>query len=117
MSNTERFYHDCKVLNVVDGDTVDILVDHGFSIFSKQRFRLYGIDAPEMKGDTLIAAKASKQFLSDLVLNNSYTISTLKDKTDKYGRYLVIIYLDVDAHVTANERMVETGNAIARYWT
>ena len=36
-----------EVIKVVDGDTIDIVIDLGFSIFTKQRIRLAGIDTPE----------------------------------------------------------------------
>ena len=34
---------------VVDGDTVDVIIDLGFDILHKTRVRLYGIDAPESR--------------------------------------------------------------------
>ena len=39
----------CKILKVVDGDTVDVLLDVGFGIWMKERVRLNGIDAPESR--------------------------------------------------------------------
>ena len=41
-------YH-AEVLRVVDGDTVDVLIDVGFSTFRKERVRLYGINTPETR--------------------------------------------------------------------
>ena len=38
----------CKLVKVVDGDTIDIDIDLGFGVWlQKQRIRLYGIDTPE----------------------------------------------------------------------
>jgi micrococcal nuclease len=39
-------YEITKVEKVVDGDTVDVIFDVGFSMFCKQRVRLNGIDTP-----------------------------------------------------------------------
>jgi len=38
-----------KVLRVIDGDTVDVLVDIGFSVHKKIRIRMMGIDTPESR--------------------------------------------------------------------
>ena len=43
------YEYSAQVLRVVDGDTVDVLIDCGFSTFKKERVRLYGIDAPESR--------------------------------------------------------------------
>ena len=45
----ERFCYNAKVLRVVDGDTIDLMVDLGFSIHHKVRVRLYGINTPESR--------------------------------------------------------------------
>ncbi len=43
------YEYKAKVTRVVDGDTVDALIDCGFSVFRKERIRLYGINAPESR--------------------------------------------------------------------
>ena len=43
------YEYNAQVLRVVDGDTVDVLIDCGFSTFRKERVRLYGIDAYESR--------------------------------------------------------------------
>ena len=43
------FKYNAKVIRVVDGDTVDALVDLGFSTFKKVRIRMMGINAPESR--------------------------------------------------------------------
>ena len=44
------FEYKCKVVKVVDGDTVDLDIDLGFGVWlRKQRIRLYGIDTPESR--------------------------------------------------------------------
>jgi len=127
------FCYQSKLIEVIDGDTVDLLVDLGFGIHVKERFRLYGIDAPEMPSE---AGKIAKAYLESLVgtTGNLY-IATIKmtrrpqEKTDKYGRYLAILYsdlgsLEVDADemsiamrpTSINWRMVASGNAKERYW-
>jgi micrococcal nuclease len=67
-----------KVISVVDGDTLDILVNK-----TPVRLRLYGIDAPEKKQP--FGTKA-KENLSKLVFNK--TVEVLPLRKEKYGRYL-----------------------------
>ena len=44
------FEYKCKLVRVVDGDTVDVDIDLGFGVWlRKQRIRLYGIDTPESR--------------------------------------------------------------------
>lgn len=98
------------ITEVVDGDTVTARVDLGFGIERTDRFRLYGINAPEMKLDTKIAGEASKARLAELVLNKQVVISTYKDKREKYGRYLATIFIQEDS-VSVNDIMVKEGHA------
>ena len=44
------YEYKCKMVKVVDGDTVDVDIDLGFGVWmQKQRIRLYGIDTPESR--------------------------------------------------------------------
>ena len=43
------YEYKCEVTRVVDGDTIDVIIDCGFSILHKTRVRLYGIDTPESR--------------------------------------------------------------------
>ena len=46
---TDFSYRVNKVIKVVDGDTIDVILDMGFDIMYKQRVRLFGIDTPESR--------------------------------------------------------------------
>lgn len=74
---------------VVDGDTLVLLVDVGFSITVKEKFRLSNINAPELKTDK---GKQVKQLLIQKILGKNIEIKS--EGKDKYGRWLAIIYLD-----------------------
>ena len=43
------YEYSCEVKRVVDGDTVDVVLDLGFDISYSTRVRLYGIDTPESR--------------------------------------------------------------------
>ncbi len=90
------YEYKAKITNVVDGDTLDLLIDVGFNIFLKERVRLYGINTPETRTRDKEEKKAgleAKEYVAKLALRVLYqgiTIKTLKE--GKYGRYLVMIY-------------------------
>lgn len=99
------------VTNIVDGDTVDATLDLGFHVYTKMRFRLNGIDTPEMnsKDEAIRAlAKDAKGFLTDNLLNKEVII--IQYKTDKYGRWLADI-LESSNSPTINEQLVQLGLA------
>lgn len=84
---------------VVDGDTLDLDVDLGFGVTIQQRFRVYGINAPEIFSakvgtDERAKGEAAKQFVSQQ-LPPVFTVKTYKDGQEKYGRYLCdVLYVD-----------------------
>jgi len=104
-----------QVLKVVDGDTIDVDIDLGFSISYTQRVRLAGIDTPESRTKDR-AEKAlgleSKKYLGDLLKSASQiVIRTEKpDSTEKYGRILGWVFLD-GSHESVNNALVADGYA------
>ena len=110
----------CKILRVVDGDTVDVDIDLGFGVWMhKERIRLYGIDTPESRTRDLeekkygfMAKEAVKNFL---LVGSTQTLVTLKDKTGKFGRILgkFLIYdKKTDREMTLNEWLVREHHAV-----
>lgn len=104
------YQYQAKLIKVVDGDTVDLEVDLGFSVLHKMRFRLLYINAPEMKGPERPLGLISKQHLIDLLGSEPLKIITHKDSSDVYGRYLCEIFIH-ETH-SVNAQMVTDGQAI-----
>jgi len=95
------------IIKVIDGDTVDVAIDLGLRIYTQQRIRLYGINAPEMR---TTQGPAAKQRLSELLpAGSEVRLRTFKDSQEKYGRYLGI-FIDSEGH-EVNQRMVAEGHA------
>lgn len=94
----------CNVLKWVDGDTVDLNVDMGFSIWSKQRIRLAGIDTPE-KGEPNYTEATEKALQLAPIGTPAVLISNGKDK---YGRYIGELKVN---GVVVNESLLESGLA------
>lgn len=93
---------------VVDGDTVDILIDLGFHVTIHQRVRVNGINAPEKNTDPGKAAVAAATAL--LPSGTVVTVNTYKDRQEKFGRFLAAIRLpDGRDYATT---LIEQGHAV-----
>ena len=108
------FEYNCTIVKIVDGDTVDVDIDLGFGVWlKKQRIRLYGIDTPESRTRDLEEKKyglVAKEFVMyHLPLGSTRTLTTVQDKTGKYGRILGKFKAydsDLDAWVNLNQWMI-----------
>jgi micrococcal nuclease len=108
-------YYVRKVENVVDGDTIDVLIDLGFDILFASRVRLAGIDTPESRTKDLkekALGLESKEYLKKALKDaKSVVIKTEKmDSSEKYGRILGWIYVNEDT-VSLNDMMINDGYA------
>lgn len=119
----ERFWYSAKVIDVIDGDTVDLMIDLGFNIHHKIRVRLYGVNTPESRTKDL-AEKAmglqAKSFTKDWLTRHQWVfVNTIPDKNDKYGRILAKIYSSekIDNPTTAclNTDIIQAGLAREYY--
>lgn len=101
----------CQLLRVVDGDTVDLEVDLGLETYRKVKCRLYGLNAPEKNTQE---GKAAAAWLADrLAKVKTLYVETLKDRTEKYGRYLAIL---TDENGTViNGEILQAGHAKEYY--
>ena len=101
-----------EVVRVVDGDTVDVIFDLGFSLFKKERVRLAGIDTPESRTRNL-EEKAMGLEAKDRVvykLTSAEQIVCQTEKEGKYGRILGWLYLD-GASGSLNQELIDEGFA------
>ena len=113
----------CKVIKVIDGDTVDVDIDLGFDIIIKdERVRIMGIDTPESRTRDKVEKKfglASKARLKELIGGKSGPILKTQinrkgeDMRGKFGRILGDFVTDDGRLVT--EILVEEGHAVAYF--
>ena len=87
------YQYKAELIRVIDGDTVDAMIDCGFSTFKKERIRLYGINTPETRTRDLKEKEkglAAKARLIELLKegDNKFIVETSIDKKGKYGRLL-----------------------------
>ena len=105
------YYYGVEVLRVVDGDTVDVVVDLGFNVWHKCRVRMVGINAPESRTRDLEEKEkglAAKKWLKKRLGNTSVELQS--QGKGKYGRVLGEFYID---EININQEMIEVGHAVA----
>jgi micrococcal nuclease len=104
-----------EVKNVVDGDTIDVIIDLGFDILFSSRVRLAGIDTPESRTKDKIEKTLgleSKEYLKKHLKDaKSVVIKTEKiNSTEKFGRILGWLYINGDTE-SVNDKMINEGYA------
>ncbi len=110
-----------KIVKVLDGDTIDVLIDLGFDLFKKERVRIAGVDTPEKRTRDL-EEKAlgidATNWLKDKLESTLSGDDELSIRTElvggvgKYGRLLGWLYVG-DAEISLNEQMITEGYAWA----
>ena len=113
----EAFVYQAELDRVVDGDTIDIILDLGFDVkLHKQRVRLHGIDTPESRINTKrypertqekIMGKAAKERLKELCFGK-FKIKSLGK--GKYGRILGIPYSESGEDIC--QILINEGHAV-----
>lgn len=101
------YEYKCKVLRVIDGDTVDVDIDLGFGVWlRKERVRIMGIDTPESRTRDKVEKKfglASKAKLKELLKDGAILKTEVSKKGEdmkgKFGRILGDFILDDDRRV------------------
>ena len=108
-----------EIVKVLDGDTIDVLIDLGFDLFKKERVRIAGVDTPEKRTRDL-EEKAlgidATNWLKDKLESTLSGDDELSIRTElvggvgKYGRLLGWLYVG-DAEISLNEQMITEGYA------
>ncbi|MBC8400051.1 MAG: thermonuclease family protein [Candidatus Marinimicrobia bacterium] len=108
------YYYRARVKSVYDGDTCTVDIDLGLRVWLKgEKLRLYGINAPELRGSERPEGLKSRDYLRSLIDGQDVLIETYRDKRGKYGRYLAVIYIDRQgAWLNVNEELVKKGFAV-----
>ena len=114
-SAVPTYYYKCRVVRVIDGDTIVVDIDQGFNDWKhKQKLRLAGIDTPESRTRNKaekVLGLAAKERVKELCGDEGY-IQTL-DAGDKYGRILAIPITKEGTNICAT--LINEGHAV-EYW-
>ena len=115
----EKYNYKAKLVRVVDGDTVDALIDVGFDIWFKKRIRFKGIDTWENRTRNLeekalgLKAKARTKELLESISSKSGYFRIKSYGMGKYGRVLADVYIqDTDGnHIWVNKTLIDEGHS------
>ena len=115
----DKYIYKAKLDRVVDGDTVDALIDVGFDIWFKKRIRFKGVDTWESRTRNLeekklgLAAKARTKELLEKVSSKSGYFRIKSYGLGKYGRVLADVFImDKDGKQwNVNETLITEGHA------
>ena len=114
------YEYKCKIVKVVDGDTVDVDIDLGFGVWlNDERVRIMGIDTPESrtrdeveKKFGLAAKKRLKELLGPTAILKTQVSKSGEDLKGKFGRILGDF---VVGDRTVTEILIEEGHAVANF--
>ena len=95
----EIFVYRARAVRVVDGDTCDLIVDLGFRMTTIQRFRLLGVDTPELHSTDVKErerAVAATQALTSMLSSGAgdWPLLVRTQKSDSFGRWLAEIWVE-----------------------
>jgi len=115
----EKYIYKAKLERVVDGDTVDALIDLGFDTWVKKRIRYKGIDTWESRTKDLdekklgLAAKERNKELLESVSSKPGYFRLRSHGVGKYGRVLGEIFIkDIEGiEYNINQTLIDEGHA------
>ena len=115
------YEYNCRIVKVVDGDTIDVDIELGFDILlSNQRIRLKGVDTPESRTRDLEEKKfgllAKEVVKSYCPVGQTVTLRTIKDERGKFGRILgefMVYDSKTDSVRSLNSILVDESYAVA----
>ena len=115
------YTYNAEVLRVVDGDTIDVLIDVGVSTPRKSRVRRYGINAPESRTRDLAEKKlglAAKERLINILEEQDNKVILESHGVGKYGRCLGELFYNKDLpeggfiRTSINNQLVIEGHGV-----
>lgn len=90
----DQYVYEAEVISSYDADTTTLRVDLGFNVTIQERFRLYGINAWEVRGEEKDRGIPARDWFRSMIPDNhKVRIRTIRDKKGKFGRYLCQIYI------------------------
>ena len=102
------YEYKAKIERVVDADTIDVSIDLGFDVWTRQRVRVAGLNAAEKNTqEGKNAIEYAKQVLKH---NMEVILRSHQDKREKFGRYLAEIWITKDE--SYNEKLLKLGYAV-----
>ena len=114
------YEYKAKITKVVDGDTVDALIDLGFRTHIEKRIRLYGINAYESRTrdkEEKVKGLAAKARLKEILKTNKNIVTLKSHGVGKFGRCLGELFIEGNEMFSyepqcVNKMLVSEGHAV-----
>lgn len=105
-----------EIIKIYDADTITVVVDLGFGVYKEETFRFALINAPELRGEERDAGILARDWLREKMYIAVFdgvgvTLKSIKDTKEKYGRYLVEVFIDGEER-SLNQQLVDNGFAV-----
>ena len=108
------YTYQCNTLRVIDGNTVDAIIDLGFNVTIRQRIKMYGVNVQDIRSNdeqVRQQAIASKTKLTEL-LGNEFVCETIVNKRGKAGRVMGKLSTNNQgSKVDINQQLIDLGFA------
>lgn len=101
-----EYSYKAEVVRWVDGDTVDVIIDLGFRVSTRQRLRLYAVNTPERGQEGFHEATE----FCRLAAPHGHQVVVETHKTGKFGRWLAEVWAPGETQ-SINEALLEHGHA------
>ncbi len=112
--HAQLFHYRARVTSVSDGDTCTVDIDLGLGVWVRgEKLRLHRSNAPELTGKAKPAGLRARDQLKSLIGDRDVLLQTIKDRREKYGRYLAEIRLEQNdsAPLNVSDALVAAGHA------
>ncbi len=86
------------VSRIIDGDTIEVIIDS-----KKYKVRLIGIDCPEYTSKVEFYGKEAAQYTKLILLNKTVFLEKDVSETDKFGRLLCYVWLEIPLEISKKE--------------
>ena len=113
--NKAAWRDQAKLDRVIDGDTVDAMIDLGFSTHRSIRIRFYGINTPESRTRDKEEKKrglASKARLVEILEADDNQFVEQALGVGKYGRCLGILYTESLGDTSVQQTLIDEGHGV-----
>lgn len=109
------YTYKAELIKVVDGDTIDVLVDLGFDTWKKVRVRFLGINTPESRTKDLEEKKkglAAKARVKEILKENKNKFTLKSHGVGKYGRCLGEIFVESLGETSLQKTLINEGHGV-----
>ena len=113
--NEAAWRYEAQLTRVIDGDTVDAMIDLVFSTHRSIRIRFYGINTPESRTRDKAEKKRGKAATARLVEileaeSGKFIIQSLG--VGKYGRCLGVLFTESLGETSVQQTLINEGHGV-----